>query len=269
VLVSRRTGQPIEGSPAWALKISPPFDHFYFIDLNPGKTAYLKALCGNRRNVDVITDDATPYLTTKLLPTIQYADYERALCLLDPYGLDLDWEVMRQAGQSHALDMFLNFPVMDMNRNAIWLNPGQAPQGGIERMTRFWGDHSWKQAAYAATIVSLSCFTRSGGEKSAQESPLELGMGLAVAMARKASSTPSRMRRSSIGRERMPSRSRDPHLSDLDDLSADPDLLIRQRGEPLPDQAEQHPAGEAAGEQQLFRCRPPALRATIVGAPSG
>jgi three-Cys-motif partner protein len=69
------------------------------------------------------------------------------LCLLDPYGLHIDWEVMYQAGQSKAIDMFLNFPVMDMNRNAIWKNPERVPQDGIERMTKFWGGE-WKQAAY-------------------------------------------------------------------------------------------------------------------------
>jgi three-Cys-motif partner protein len=149
VHVSKRTGEQIEGSPSRALNVSPPFDHFYFIDLNPEKAAYLKALCQGRTDVEVITDDASLYLTSKLLPTIQYTKYNRALCLLDPYGLHLDWEVMRQAGQSRAVDMFLNFPVMDMNRNAIWSNPAQAPQGGVERMTRFWGDETWKQAAYA------------------------------------------------------------------------------------------------------------------------
>src|SRR5688500_20258975 len=56
---------------------------------------------------------------------------------------------MYQAGQSKAIDMFLNFPVMDMNRNAIWNNPEKVPQDGIDRMTKFWGDESWKQAAYA------------------------------------------------------------------------------------------------------------------------
>jgi hypothetical protein len=45
--------------------------------------------------------------------------------------------------------MFLNFPVMDMNRNAIWRNPDQAPRGGVDRMNRFWGEESWKRAAYA------------------------------------------------------------------------------------------------------------------------
>ncbi len=117
--------------------------------MNPEKTAYLKILCRDRKDVDVITDDATLYLTQKLLPTIKYEKFNRALCLLDPYGLHLDWEVMRQAGQSKAVDMFLNFPVMDMNRNAICRSPERAPRDGIERMTRYWGDDSWRQAAYA------------------------------------------------------------------------------------------------------------------------
>jgi len=149
VHLSKETGQQIEGSPSRALRVRPPFDHFYFIDLNPEKTAYLRTLCGNRGDVDIITDDASVYLTQKLLPTIQYEKFNRALCLLDPYGLHLDWEVIRQAGQTRAVDMFLNFPVMDMNRNAIWRNPEQAPQGGIERMNRFWGDETWRDAAYA------------------------------------------------------------------------------------------------------------------------
>jgi three-Cys-motif partner protein len=38
---------------------------------------------------------------------------------------------------------------MDMNRNAIWRNPEKVPRGGIERMNRFWGDETWKEAAYA------------------------------------------------------------------------------------------------------------------------
>jgi three-Cys-motif partner protein len=99
--------------------------------------------------VHIHTGDSSEYLTRELLPKIQFKNYERALCLLDPYGLHIDWEVIYQAGQSKTIDMFLNFPVMDMNRNAIWKNPGKVPQDAIERMTKFWGDGSWKQAAYA------------------------------------------------------------------------------------------------------------------------
>jgi three-Cys-motif partner protein len=69
--------------------------------------------------------------------------------VLDPYGLHLDWDVIELAGKSGVVDLFLNFPVMDMNRNAIWREAERAPPDGVERMNRFWGDSSWRQAAYA------------------------------------------------------------------------------------------------------------------------
>src|SRR6266850_1276777 len=140
VHISKRDRSQIEGSPARALKISPPFDGYYFIDLDQAKTDYLRKTVGDKPSVHIHTGDTNNYLTTELLPTIQYKDYKRALCLLDPYGLHLDWEVIRQAGQSKAIDMFLNFPVMDMNRNAIWKDAANAPAEGIERMNKFWGD---------------------------------------------------------------------------------------------------------------------------------
>lgn len=149
VHVSKKTRVAIEGSPARALKITPPFDAFYFIDLNADKTDYLRSICGDRSDVHIHTGDCNEYLTRELLPTIQYEKFNRALCLLDPYGLDLDWNVILQAGQSGAVDMFLNFPVMDMNRNAIWRNPDKAPAGGVDRMNKFWGDDSWRNSAYA------------------------------------------------------------------------------------------------------------------------
>jgi three-Cys-motif partner protein len=119
VHLSKRTKSQIEGSPARALKVSPPFDAFYFIDMDAGKTANLQQLFRGRTDVHIHTGDANAYLIKELLPTIHYNKFNRALCLLDPYGLHLDWEAMLQAGQSRAVDMFLNFPVMDMNRNAI------------------------------------------------------------------------------------------------------------------------------------------------------
>jgi three-Cys-motif partner protein len=149
--ISKATGQPIEGSPARALKITPPFDRYFFIDMNPQKTAYLEKLCGGRSDVEIHTGESSQYLRNTLLPTIDYKHYNRALCLLDPYGLHLDWEVMARAGQSGAIDIFLNFPVMDMNRNAIWRNPDRASKDGMGRMDRFWGDDTWRKAAYVVS----------------------------------------------------------------------------------------------------------------------
>jgi three-Cys-motif partner protein len=108
--------------------VTPPFDGFYFIDLNADKTDYLRTVCGNRSDVDIHTGDSNAYLTSTVLPSILFGKFTRALCLLDPYALDLDWQVILQAGQSRAVDLLLNFPVMDMNRNAIWHDVERFPR---------------------------------------------------------------------------------------------------------------------------------------------
>ena len=70
------------------------------------------------------------------------------MCLLDPYGLNLNWEVIFTAGQLGTVDIFVNFPVMGMNRNVLWRDPEGVAEGSLARMQAFWGDDSWKSIAY-------------------------------------------------------------------------------------------------------------------------
>lgn len=39
--------------------------------------------------------------------------------------LHLDWQVIQTAGNMRSIEIFLNFPIMDMNRNALWHNSDQ------------------------------------------------------------------------------------------------------------------------------------------------
>lgn len=83
-----------------------------------------------------------------VFPKVLYEDYRRGLCLLDPYGLHLNWEVIAKAGEMRSVEIFLNFPVADMNRNVLWKNPEGVDPADIERMNAFWGDDSWRKIAY-------------------------------------------------------------------------------------------------------------------------
>ena len=38
---------------------------------------------------------------------------------------------------------------MDMNRNVFWHDHEKVDAGQLERMTRFWGDDSWRTAVYS------------------------------------------------------------------------------------------------------------------------
>ncbi len=138
----------VPGSPLNALHVKPPFKHYYFIDLDETKAKALSELASERADVDVYQGDCNEILLTKVFPKIRFDDYRRGLCLLDPYGLHLNWEVIHSAGQMRSIDVFLNFPVMDMNRNALWRNPDGVSSDDIARMNAFWGDESWREAAY-------------------------------------------------------------------------------------------------------------------------
>ncbi|MBI2329279.1 MAG: three-Cys-motif partner protein TcmP [Chloroflexi bacterium] len=149
--ISRTTRDPIRGSPQIALDIKPHFKEYYFIDTDGAKVAELNRLISDRPEAHVLQGDCNSILVTDVFPRVMYKDFRRGLCLLDPYGLDLDWKVIETAGQMKSIDMILNFPVMAMNRNVFWRNPEGVDPADILRMNTYWGDESWKKAAYRPT----------------------------------------------------------------------------------------------------------------------
>jgi three-Cys-motif partner protein len=158
--ISRVTAEVVPGSPLNALTVQPPFQKCFFIDLDGKKISLLRSLTKEDTRVQLFEGDCNEVLRDKILPQVRYDQFERALCLLDPYGLHLDWEIIRLAAQSKTIDIFLNFPIMDMNRNAIWRNPEGMPQRGIERMNRFWRNDSWRHAAYEEELTLFGMWPR-------------------------------------------------------------------------------------------------------------
>ncbi len=144
---SKSKGEFIPGSPLNSLGIEPPFREFFLIDLDGDKVEHLRRIVGDRPDVHLLQGDCNDLLLNKVFPKIKFKDYRRGLCLLDPYGLHLDWSVIASAGRMKTIDLFLNFPTMDINMNALW-QPGTGQPADTARMTRFWGDESWREAAY-------------------------------------------------------------------------------------------------------------------------
>ena len=146
--VAKGSDRVIEGSPTRALSLDLPFEGFHFIDLDANRANRLRQIAGGRSDVHVYHGDCNDLLVNEVFPLIRFARKERALCILDPYGLHLNWETIAAAGHSGVVEIFLNFPVMDMNRNVLWRNEEHVLELHRERMTRFWGNASWKDAAY-------------------------------------------------------------------------------------------------------------------------
>lgn len=146
--ISKTSEETIKGSPLRALDVRPPFKHYYLVDLDPERVSGLKEMIGERVDVTLLQGDCNEILLNRVFPDVRYNQYRRALCILDPYGLHLDWTLIETAGKSQAIDLFLNFPVMDMNMNALPRDPAAADPKQIARMSKFWGDESWRQVMY-------------------------------------------------------------------------------------------------------------------------
>jgi three-Cys-motif partner protein len=146
--ISKNTNEFVLGSPTNALLIKPPFRRYHFIDLDGNKADMLRELGRDNPKVNVHEGDCNKILLDKIFPIVKYENYDRALCILDPYNIGLSWEVIYVAGQSNAIEIFLSFFVMDMNMNVLRHNPEKVDQKQINRMNVFWGDESWREAAY-------------------------------------------------------------------------------------------------------------------------
>jgi three-Cys-motif partner protein len=147
----KQTNEFITGSPLNALVVSPAFPEYHFIDLDGDKVDRLRQTVGERRNVFFHKGDCNKVLLAEVFPRCRYDDYRRALCLLDPYGLNVNWEVLQKAGEMKSIEIFYNFMIMDANMNVLWRSPEKVQASQVARMDTVWGDHSWVQVAYKKT----------------------------------------------------------------------------------------------------------------------
>jgi three-Cys-motif partner protein len=124
------------------------FSEFHFIDKNRARVKALRELASTRPNVHVYHGDCNTILVNEVFPQYTYDSYKRALCLLDPYKLNPNWEVVSAAGAMKTIEIFLNFSIMDANMNVFKHNQDKVEESQIRRMNVFWGDDSWKKVAY-------------------------------------------------------------------------------------------------------------------------
>jgi three-Cys-motif partner protein len=97
--ISRETAEIVRGSPLIALDTEPSFREYHFIDKDPEQVEKLSARTPGRADVHIHQGDCNDILVNEIFPLARREDRRRALCLLDPYNLDLSWNLVRTAGQ--------------------------------------------------------------------------------------------------------------------------------------------------------------------------
>lgn len=146
--ISKTTGEFIEGSPLNALNITPPFTEYHFIDLDEKRADFFIEVANDYENVYSYHGDCNEILIKEIFPNFNYDSFKRTLCILDPYGLQLKWKTIKNAAGLKTVDIFINFPIMDINRNILFEDLSKANPEDIKRMNNFWGDESWEDLLY-------------------------------------------------------------------------------------------------------------------------
>lgn len=138
---SRDEEQYVSGSPRVALELEPPFTRYHFIEITDWRVKKLEELRGEfpARQIQIYRGDCNELLRTRIIPTLPFNSFKRAIAFLDPYGMSLDWETLQDVARTRTIEVFINFPAMAINRNVRRSKQDEIPDAVRERMDRFWG----------------------------------------------------------------------------------------------------------------------------------
>lgn len=137
------------GSPLLALKVVPGFNEFIFIESDAETMRQLQEQVNEAgtlkgRAIRFIREDAN-----KALMEISRQNWKkrRATIFLDPFALDIHWSTIEAIARTRAMDMWMLFPAMAVNR--MLPRNAEVPEGWAQRLNETFGDSSWREQFYA------------------------------------------------------------------------------------------------------------------------
>ena len=148
------------GSPLIALETKPHFDHFVFIDKDQAKLKCLQTQVDERGHgskiIKYLAGDANDKLV-ELCSSIDWASH-RAVAFLDPFALQVQWGTIQAIARTRAIDMWLLFPAMAVNR--MLTRTGEIDPSWEQRLDITFGATSWKAAFYGKEDPDLFGYER-------------------------------------------------------------------------------------------------------------
>lgn len=140
----------LDGSARIALKASPEFEQYVFIERHAGR-------CAELHNLKTEFPTLAPRIVVKqgeanaqiqaLCRTTNWHSH-RAVMFLDPYGMQVDWQTVEAVAKTHAIDLWLLVP-LGIGMNRILTRSGDIPSEWRTALDRFLGTPDWYDAFYA------------------------------------------------------------------------------------------------------------------------
>jgi len=143
----------LKGSAIRALEVEPAFNRYIFIESDEDRCAELqelKAVFPAKADViKILNEDANGFL----LRWTGETDWSkwRAVVLLDPFAMDVEWHVIKALGQTGGIDLWYLFPCGAFNR--LLTKDRRPPPAWGARLTRVCGTPDWDERFYRSGIA--------------------------------------------------------------------------------------------------------------------
>lgn len=149
------------GSARIALELQSPFDEYIFVEKNPAHASELKQMIATdfpelADRCRVWEDDGCEVMR-QLCTTLKNWDKWRAVAFLDPYGMNVESDLLWRIGQTKGIDLWLLFP-LGMGVNRLLTAKGLPHKAFADKLTRVFGDTDWEAEFYRppATVDMFS-----------------------------------------------------------------------------------------------------------------
>ncbi len=136
-----------KGSPLIALETDPQFHRFIFIEKDGKKLEQLRETVARKgfgnRSISYLQGDANEEL---FRITQENWGKQRAVAFLDPFALHVEWSTIQAIARTKAIDMWLLFPAMAVNR--MLPKSGVIDEAWRKRLNLTFGAGNWESVFY-------------------------------------------------------------------------------------------------------------------------
>mgnify|MGYP002783570251 CR=1 FL=1 len=131
------------GSPLIALEADPGFHRFIFIERNAQSIDQLREQVSSRFPEKMAKSSFHQGDANLQLQTLTQQNWkaQRAVAFLDPFALQVSWKTIEMIAKTQAIDMWLLFPAMAVNR--MLPKSGVVPAQWAEKLTETFGTQDW------------------------------------------------------------------------------------------------------------------------------
>jgi three-Cys-motif partner protein len=143
-----------DGSVRVALKNSPPFHHFVFVESDQDRCKRLREIIEiefpdvhRSKKAQILSQEANVAIQN-LLKT--RAKNYRAVMFLDPYGMQVSWKTMEVIAESKIIDVMILFP-LGVAVNRLLRKDGRIREAEKGRLNECFGSPAWEAAFYTAS----------------------------------------------------------------------------------------------------------------------